>query len=343
MSDFLQRLVVRTLKPAATIRPLLERGVRPPAAIVEAVPSDPLLPDTACREPSLSGGRVARGPNGAVEPSQTKAFPAEAGSALQAQLKEGAQVRREQVAPHEDEARQDALVRPPVPPPPAPPIAPGLLPVSHSLAPDSTAALGRQHPIHGDSAPPIESRSWSTEPSRPNAPPQPSVPSRPTLDDQPSPNNDRWAHSAPLASASVPTPTAFPELSTTSEHKPVPSFSPSGAAPTVSVALPPSPAEAFRQSVRAARAASAEKAIGGRLVGLEPTLSVAAGHEFKTLAPISAARAEAHAATPSVQVTIGRVEVRAVVSQPAHAALRRQSGPRLSLDEYLKQRDSSRR
>jgi hypothetical protein len=47
---------------------------------------------------------------------------------------------------------------------------------------------------------------------------------------------------------------------------------------------------------------------------------------------------------PTVHVTIGRIEVRAItpLSPPAPSAAPAQPGPQLSLDDYLKQRSGER-
>jgi hypothetical protein len=49
------------------------------------------------------------------------------------------------------------------------------------------------------------------------------------------------------------------------------------------------------------------------------------------------AQAAARAELPPVEVTIGRVEVHAVVA-PASAARSQRTAPRLSLDQYLRER-----
>ena len=59
--------------------------------------------------------------------------------------------------------------------------------------------------------------------------------------------------------------------------------------------------------------------------------------------PISGVRSEAApAARPTVQVTIGRIEVRAVPPPPASPARREPAGPRVSLDDYLRERNGGR-
>src|SRR5512135_2790294 len=118
MSDFLQRLIERTLKPAATIRPLLEGGGQPLATMAKPVSTEPLLPNTACGEPPRLEGRAARGPNRLGESSQTRASPSGAESALPAQLKQPAQVTKGKAARPDPEARRDELVRPSAPPSP---------------------------------------------------------------------------------------------------------------------------------------------------------------------------------------------------------------------------------
>lgn len=46
---------------------------------------------------------------------------------------------------------------------------------------------------------------------------------------------------------------------------------------------------------------------------------------------------------PGIRVTIGRIEVRAITPPPARRTEPARSGPKLSLDDYLKQRTGGRR
>jgi len=59
--------------------------------------------------------------------------------------------------------------------------------------------------------------------------------------------------------------------------------------------------------------------------------------------PIRTAPSETPAGPPSVQVTIGRVEVRAIMPPSSAPPRRLPPRPRLSLDDYLKQRNNSAR
>lgn len=63
--------------------------------------------------------------------------------------------------------------------------------------------------------------------------------------------------------------------------------------------------------------------------------------EVRRMSDASRARSPAdRPAAPSVQISIGRVEVRAVYAPPPSAARGRPSAPTMSLDEYLKQREN---
>jgi len=62
-----------------------------------------------------------------------------------------------------------------------------------------------------------------------------------------------------------------------------------------------------------------------------------------TLHRIQAPQAPAPHELPPVQVTIGRIEVRAAVSAPAAAETRRRPDPRLSLEQYLRERHGGHR
>jgi hypothetical protein len=59
-------------------------------------------------------------------------------------------------------------------------------------------------------------------------------------------------------------------------------------------------------------------------------------------APPAAPREEQQPPRPAINVTIGRVEVRAVFAPPPQPAPRPQPAPAMSLEEYLKQRDGGR-
>ena len=62
-----------------------------------------------------------------------------------------------------------------------------------------------------------------------------------------------------------------------------------------------------------------------------------------TMVPIAGVRREpVPPARPTVQVTIGRIEVRAVQPPPAPPVPRAPVGPRISLDEYLRERNEGR-
>jgi hypothetical protein len=64
---------------------------------------------------------------------------------------------------------------------------------------------------------------------------------------------------------------------------------------------------------------------------------------LERFAPAAVARARAQEPAPTIRITIGRVEVRAVMpAQPAPRAAAAQRQPALSLDEYLKQRSGGR-
>jgi len=65
-----------------------------------------------------------------------------------------------------------------------------------------------------------------------------------------------------------------------------------------------------------------------------PTLSSARGLTRRPAAPVMTSAPPA----PAIQVTIGRIEVRAVQSPSAPARRQGPAGPRLSLEEYLKSR-----
>jgi len=69
-----------------------------------------------------------------------------------------------------------------------------------------------------------------------------------------------------------------------------------------------------------------------------PLAPVAASARRAARSPDAPAR-PAPAALPPIEVTIGRVEIRAVAPAPAPARPARAAGPRLSLDDYLRQRD----
>lgn len=73
----------------------------------------------------------------------------------------------------------------------------------------------------------------------------------------------------------------------------------------------------------------------GRIAVAESAVRLA-----KAQAPAAARRERAQAALPPapVQITVGRIEVRAVASRTGNAETRRPAAPRLSLDEYLQQR-----
>jgi hypothetical protein len=116
------------------------------------------------------------------------------------------------------------------------------------------------------------------------------------------------------------------------------------------VALRPDFAKGFRLQVQAARAASAENAAAEHVFEAGPMPSAVTQHALRGVGPeFSSAllprpvRAEVSPAPPSVQVTIGRVEVRAILTPPVPPQRRPPARPRLSLDEYLRQRHSSRR
>jgi hypothetical protein len=72
---------------------------------------------------------------------------------------------------------------------------------------------------------------------------------------------------------------------------------------------------------------------------ITPAFAPLARHEIPRLQPAAALGQQPPAPSPTIHVTIGRVEVRAVQPQPVAAARQqRPTGPRLSLEEYLKLR-----
>jgi hypothetical protein len=81
---------------------------------------------------------------------------------------------------------------------------------------------------------------------------------------------------------------------------------------------------------------------------MEPLVPLLADTTRQTSAvqavPRQATAAAESSSAPAIQVTIGRVEVRAVTPQPApHRPLRRPEGPLLSLEDYVAQRREGRR
>jgi hypothetical protein len=120
------------------------------------------------------------------------------------------------------------------------------------------------------------------------------------------------------------------------------------------------PPRVTRLSPAAAVAATASPAARGRTrdglaTGLEPTApQPTAAHqregaggerrlETDPSRPAVIVELPARGEAPSVRVTIGRVEVRAVTPPPARPASARQRPPRLTLDEYVRLRDEGKR
>jgi hypothetical protein len=104
-------------------------------------------------------------------------------------------------------------------------------------------------------------------------------------------------------------------------------------------ALRPTVGEARLPDVRARRGDIDQR---DRMVAKSPIIPAFAPlprHEVPRLRPNAAVGGPSAPSAPTIHVTIGRVEVRAVQSQPVAAARQpRPAGPRLSLDEYLRQR-----
>jgi hypothetical protein len=72
---------------------------------------------------------------------------------------------------------------------------------------------------------------------------------------------------------------------------------------------------------------------------IPPAFAPLPRHEIPRLRPPAAVGQQPAAPVPTIHVTIGRVEVRAVPAQPVPSARQpKPTGPRLSLDEYLKLR-----
>jgi hypothetical protein len=131
---------------------------------------------------------------------------------------------------------------------------------------------------------------------------------------------------APAAAAVAAAPASPPERSSTDEAAPV-SSARSSRAPIARIAEPP-PAEppADVAPVRPGEIAPARRR--------EPLREPARRSD-----PGGPRPPADRPAVPSVQVSIGRVEVRAVFAPPPSAARRPSPAPALSLDDYLKQRE----
>jgi hypothetical protein len=103
------------------------------------------------------------------------------------------------------------------------------------------------------------------------------------------------------------------------------------------------PAEALRPSSPIARARESSDAANNLLVPAVPRITHAV-QLAKAIQPSLGNRplASANSAPPSVHVTIGRVEVRAVAAaERATTRTAKPAAPRLTLDDYLRERSKS--
>ncbi len=316
MSDFLERLVARTLEPASAVRPLVG-GARPPTPLPGPIVVDPLFPETApdprmdgstpgSQAASMTSARDCRGDGGlrTPVPATDSRFPDTEG-------------RRQESAPPPAPTHGESSHR--MPPAEAPP------PETH---PPRVPAGGLASIVPAGATP------YRPEASAPRI--QPPHPKQPSLLDQPSPEPPVPIHRAAPTLAAMATLDDAPEPEPVSGHRPVPSPGPAADTPPARPVAPPTTSiEDLRRRVQTARAATTADAAAVRISPPEPTPS-AAGEPSSRVA-------DHRAPAFPVSVTIGRVEVRALLTPSDPSKRPAPPRPRLSLDDYLKQRNTSRR
>ncbi len=319
MSDFLERLIARTLEPASALRPRVG-GARPSAPMAAPIVVDPLFPETA------PGPRMDDSPRGSQAASMTSAPGFRGGGALRTPVPA-----TDSRSPDTEGPRQE-----PAPPPATSPSASTRNEALPPMPP-AEATPTETHPPRvpaGGSAPMVRPGATPYRPEGAVPSIQPPRPEQPSLLDQASPEPPAPINGASPTSAAQATPGAV--LEPVSGHRPVSSPGPATDTPLEPPVAPPATSiETFRRRVHTARAATTADAAAVRISPPEPTPS-AAGESSSRVA-------DNRAPAPPVSVTIGRVEVRAVLTPsvaPKQPPLPR---PRLSLDDYLKARHPSRR
>lgn len=104
---------------------------------------------------------------------------------------------------------------------------------------------------------------------------------------------------------------------------------------------------ALREALQSQRAGETEQAPTPGTRSLTPAITVIrerATSQIEPAAPAPTEQVAAHAAAPTIKITIGRVDVRAVMpAAPATRPAPARPGPSLSLEDYLQQREGGKR
>jgi hypothetical protein len=217
----------------------------------------------------------------------------------------------------------------------------GPLPAAPHLPP----ALDRQHPaeqtrpqappgssaLQGAMRPGLSATRQSRLPDQ-SDPPEPSPHARPPIRAE--------AVGAMGADLPEPTPSRLDARHTSADALTAPRIVPAPPTPTIASppALAPTADAAMPESTRPLTRAEAPTAQAADPVAALPSLRAASA---SPIAPQFPAAALQPPAPPTIRVTIGRIEVRAITppARPAPRATSERRGPALSLDGYLKRRN----
>jgi hypothetical protein len=337
MADFLTNLVAKNLNPAPAVMPrplsLFERPPRadsPWATPLPKLEADGGTPPAG--KPSLAParplGRVAQAPPGTPEPEQA-APPLDA-----------LPTRRRLPPASRRAARPAAPPAPDVPAEPGAPArevpAPASLPVPRPSRPASPAVEPTPPPA------PVIRRSRSAHPAV--EPPPPPAPDRPSAARQPRSARPAVEPGAGVAAGPAVTPSRPERRGKAGDGAPAPAPAaaqvqeprPPGGDRAAPTPAPRTPRPERRTEVEAPHPAPPPGRPTPAPLVVQPQV-IPARHPEPAVHTAGPATRPAEA-TPTIQVSIGRIEVRAVPPPPASAKPRAGPAP-MTLEEYLRQRN----